>query len=161
LFLFWNVAAQPIKFSGSLIVPNASFVYVLFALLWTMLWTRSDLADGNRKKEAATKGALMAPMPPPKMPPPANSDQNNASVDGNPASVVGTASMQIDVSNFAGTKLKTRGYLQAGKDGRYPGTAGADTRIASLTDVDTDLVDSIKDLRSFIGKCISFDFDHT
>jgi len=119
--------------SGSVIVPNASFVYVLFALLWTMLWTRSDVADGNPEKEVGSDpltANLVTPTP-------ASSDE--------------FAPMQIDVSNFAGTKLKTRAYLQGGDEGRYP------KKVASLTEVDTDLTSSIKLLQPSDYEAVEFE----
>ena len=135
--------------SGSVIVPNASFVYVFFAVAWTLFWTRSDAGDATEEKNT----------PFPEIPK-ADVVMNNQLVDtpkdtniggdtplfGRPNSreilngvVVNHSHMSIDVSNFAGTKLKTRGYLQAGINGRYPDAA-------SLTDVDVDLKASLKEL---------------
>lgn len=110
--------------SGSLIMPNGSFVYVFFAVVWTLWSTRNDAADLNAEESftqpTASSNAMIgfaAPVPEP-------IDQPKAP-------------MAIDVSNFAGTKIKTRAYVQMGDAGRY------DTQ-NSLTQVDVDLKQALQ-----------------
>lgn len=117
--------------SGSLIMPNGSFVYVFFAVAWTLWSTRKDAADLNPAVSLTPptqgEGAMIgfaAPMPEP------------IKVPGPPTQP--GAPMAIDVSNFAGTKIKTRAYVQMGDSGRY-GTQN------SLTQVDVDLKAALKD----------------
>jgi len=117
--------------SGSLIMPNGSFVYVFFAVAWTLWSTRKDAADLNTvmknedSEEATAKIGFAAPMPEP------------IKVPGPPTQP--GAPMAIDVSNFAGTKIKTRAYVQMGDAGRY-GTQN------SLTQVDVDLKEALVDI---------------
>lgn len=117
--------------SGSLIMPNGSFVYVFFAVVWTLWSTRKDAADLNKvmKNEESEEAAATIGFAGQQQP-----DNNMLE----PIKVPG-APMAIDVSNFAGTKIKTRAYVQMGEAGRY-GTQN------SLTQVDVDLKEALVDI---------------
>lgn len=151
LFFFWTrfMYASNMVESGSVIVPNASFVYVFFAVAWTLFWTRSDVADNNLPSSPAAADVSSDVLAPVYLPDTAagQASAGQASAGQWPlprkekmdAPMPSHTPMAIDVSNFSGTKLKTRGYMQAGVSGRYPATV-------SLTDVDVDLKSSIKDI---------------